>query len=731
METAEQVLQYIAMLSKSLPKNRHISLCMFGGEPFLNFEVMKYVVEEADKRKLPTGRAVMTNGATATPDQIEWCKSHRIIPKRSATGCPEACELTRPGTYLERYHAESAHYSDYGRPRRITVIPETAGYMMQTIRYFQEKGYWGMLDFSTDDYADWSDDAIQTHKDQLTRMAHEVVRQFRLGHVLCNEVLFLVARKAFESGRIISVGCGAGWGLQAITWDGYVVPCVKPDTLVNTGSSFIPISSVKEGDAVVGHSGQIRNVTKIWERPYSGDMVNILTKGSNEPIAFTPEHPVYAITGRPCANGRLRCRPDCPDVKCRRRWDSAWGVPEWKDAKDVTAADCVVYPIDRRVFTAETLTITETHRHNAKAIPATVSITPALLRLFGWYISEGCAHPTSGTVAFTLHEDEREDAEWIADTIHAIFGLFASVKPKGTHGLRVVCHSVRLSRALLAMFGRGAANKRIPDSLMTLPPDQQLPMLQSLFYGDGGTDRQKNAFFSTISGDLAYQVKMLLLRQETIPSMRRYYATRHHDDSVRQDEYRVYVYDRAVCQRLFSPRWNFSTKVGPCAQGGWISGDMAYMPVRSVTTEHYDGPVHNLEVEHDNSYVLTTMVAHNCHRFLREPRDSGFCGGKLSDVLAGKPVAFGEAFREHVYRCSRKEETPECFSCGARQTCQHGCAHVSHIATNDLMKTPRVRCEIAKHYHALAFWVHGELKRLDPEWYNKKPTKCAPIPEDA
>jgi radical SAM protein with 4Fe4S-binding SPASM domain len=731
METAKQVLQYIALLAKKLPPKRHIAMCMFGGEPFLNFEVMKYIVEECDRRKLPTGRAVMTNGATATPEQIQWCKTHRITPKRSATGCPEACALTRPGNYLDRYHAETALYGDYGRPRRITVIPETAAYLMGTLRYFTKLGYFGMLDFSTDDYADWSDAAIAEHKSQLTRMAKEIVRQFRLGYVLHNEMLFLVAKKAFETSRVLSIGCGAGWGLQAITFDGYVVPCVKPDTLVNTGVSLRSINTFKEGDSVVGHSGGTRKITKVWKRPYSGEMVKIRTKGSNEPVSFTPEHPIYVVSGKPCIHNRPRCRPDCARTNCHQLSDFDW-TPDWKPAREVCASDFVVYPIDRREIPIDRLDIYPAYLAPLRSIPPSIEVTPELMRFFGWYISEGCAHPTRGSIHLNLHEDELADAEWIVSFIGETFGLPGGISHKGDHGLTVYFNSTVLARWLLHLTGRGAINKHIPDVLMTLPPARQLPLLQSLFYGDGGVDRKRAAFHSTISRQLSHQVKTLLLRQNVIPATRFYPASRHGNSLItRRDEHRVVVYDRGSCEQLFGERWSFLPLQHRCPKAGWITGDYVFTPVDSVTTELYDGLVFNLEVEHDQSYSLANVVAHNCHRFLREPRDSDFCGGKLSDVLAGKPVAFGPTFRQHVERCSRKEETEECFNCAARQTCQHGCAHVSWITSKDLRKTPKIRCEISRHYRELAFWVHTQLKGIDGEWFNRKPTRLLEIPEDA
>lgn len=225
-ETADLVLQYIEHILACIKgERRHISVCLFGGEPFLNFDVMRYFVEECDRRQYPVGRAVMTNGATATPEQVRWCLQHRVVAKRSVGGCPEACALTRPGDYLDRYLAESLIWNDYHRPRRVTTIPETAKFLMQTVKFFYGKGYWGSLDFSTDDYAQWQPEQIAEYKSQTERLSREFVRQYRNGRVLGNEMLQVYGRKIYGTSKVMTIGCGAGHGLQAVTWDGYLLPC--------------------------------------------------------------------------------------------------------------------------------------------------------------------------------------------------------------------------------------------------------------------------------------------------------------------------------------------------------------------------------------------------------------------------------------------------------------------------------------------------------------------------
>jgi uncharacterized protein len=227
-EVCDQVLEYtrrLAMYWEPHTGQLPINWNLFGGEPMEAFEVIEYLVTQAERRKLPVNVEVFTNGSVGTEEQIQWCRKHNVKPKRSVGGCPEMCAVTRPGDYLDKYEARSPLWDDWGVMRRVTLVPGTEHLVMSTLRYFYDKGYWGGIDFVTDDYADWSDEQIATLKSQLTKLAEEFVRQFHAGHVLFNERIQVMAQWLFQQPRQLNVACGAGWGTQAITWDGYIQPC--------------------------------------------------------------------------------------------------------------------------------------------------------------------------------------------------------------------------------------------------------------------------------------------------------------------------------------------------------------------------------------------------------------------------------------------------------------------------------------------------------------------------
>ena len=219
--TADSVMQY---LLRRAAKRQRSELNLYGGEPFLNFGGVQLLVESTK----PSGMVhctIFTNGATATPYQIEWCQDRNVIPKRSTGGCPEAAELTRPGNYTDRWLAEGVLWGDYGDTHRLAVTPATAHLASQGVRWLHGEGYYGQVDLATDDYTEWPTEALEAYEEQLDILADIFVREFLRGNVLGIENFSNFGRCIFGQPGIRVIGCGAGWNTWGITWDGRIVPC--------------------------------------------------------------------------------------------------------------------------------------------------------------------------------------------------------------------------------------------------------------------------------------------------------------------------------------------------------------------------------------------------------------------------------------------------------------------------------------------------------------------------
>jgi radical SAM protein with 4Fe4S-binding SPASM domain len=186
---------------------------LYGGEPFLNWQIVQYLGVIT-----PAIVSIFTNGATALPDQIDWCRTNEIVPRRSTAGCPEAAAITRPGDYTQKWLAEASTH-------RLVVIPETARHLRRSVSWLHQEGYYGPVDVATDNYVRWGRSEAGIFDNEFRQLAREFVEQYKRGNILGIENFANFGRAIYgQAGRMV-LGCGAGWNTWGVTWDGRIVAC--------------------------------------------------------------------------------------------------------------------------------------------------------------------------------------------------------------------------------------------------------------------------------------------------------------------------------------------------------------------------------------------------------------------------------------------------------------------------------------------------------------------------
>jgi len=223
-EVVDDALTLVGRINES-KGGKQFTLYFYGGEPFVAFDRMRSIVERARARKLNCRFGIVTNGCTATPEQIRWCKQNDLTAQRSIDGCAEAMEFNRPGV-LPKYEAETLLWEDYSRTRRCTVSPETAPFLLKSLRYFADQGFAKGGAFIPDEYPDWTPEQMASLLKGLKDMAQEFVNDFKAGKPFWTHHFHKAAQGLFERQTSIA-GCGAGRSMLGITSDGYVVPCQR------------------------------------------------------------------------------------------------------------------------------------------------------------------------------------------------------------------------------------------------------------------------------------------------------------------------------------------------------------------------------------------------------------------------------------------------------------------------------------------------------------------------
>jgi hypothetical protein len=328
--------------------------------------------------------------------------------------------------------------------------------------------------------------------------------------------------------------------------------CFPPGIRVWTNNGQVPIEQISIGDIVLSHAGRWRRVTAVTSREYAGELVNIKSAGSPESLRLTGNHSI-----RTCA----------PSSQFYR----------WSAANQLKKGDYAVLP--------------------RLKLPCEPIISSGLAELLAWFIAEGSVAKT--LVQFSLAGKETQFAERI-EAAAKKFGKVSQNVLDNT--LTVIVNSSWLADLLTSSCGSGAANKRIPWSLIA--GHEQL-VYDTLIDGDGcrGKYTSVSEVYTTISYGLALDMQMLahMLGKRACVNKRpkeKGSCVIRGRSCVVSDSYsvRISVKRKTKCGR---------PKVRPQKHG------IASL-ITDVSREVYEGLVYNLSVQYDESYIAEGRVVHNC-----------------------------------------------------------------------------------------------------------------------
>jgi len=385
--------------------------------------------------------------------------------------------------------------------------------------------------------------------------------------------------------------------------------CFPPGTSVVANPSICNIEDISEGSKVLSHRAIHQPVVHLIKHDYTGELVNI--KAYDVPVSMTPTHPVYAIE-RHRRSVDKRDNIDYPDatvIETIKHEKAAW-----VSAEKLERGDIVLYPIDRVVKDVSEVHLPWKSKH-FKHFKKTIPCSAELLRLIGYYLAEGSFAYRSGRgekhaltgIQLSFNSNE---TDYIADVEHICHQLLnynpRQYKLQATHTTMTCIFNRPFARWVKQEFGEYARNKTLPFWIMSLPLKKQKELIRGYWRGDGHTDKLGFALTS-VNLRLLRQIKHLLLRFDIVASIsktRTWYRLRVQSSFLPKMQALLGITHPYISER----RYTVARAV--------IDGDYAYIPIKHVWKSHYSGPVYNMEVDVDNSYVVAGLGAvHNCQPY--------------------------------------------------------------------------------------------------------------------
>ena len=459
--------------------------------------------------------------------------------------------------------------------------------------------------------------------------------------------------------------------------------CFSADTWIATSDGMRRMAdlfeacrdSVAVGEGRVGfpedlhvwtRSAKPARVTKVFSRPYTGELVS-LRPACCPPIQATPNHGIFAAhrddlaTVRKVPAGELttdhylvvpKRRAAASDVTIpTQRWLSRLDIPARKvrsrrietghltdllrmDGTSGEIGAALGYhpayvrklrgQLARGVLapcqgTCEVTVAVENGRvrflgEKSRGVAESLALTTDLAWLLGIFCAEGAitrpaGRPNSAHLSFCFGLHEQALIERTASLLTEIFGARPLIVRRRTT-MTVEIGQTSICGLFEALCGRGAHHKQVPPPVLEAPLSVMRAFLEGYLAGDGHRTGA-HAVGLTVSERLALGLFELGLHLGVLPTF-----FQHTPAPTKKIEGRTVSQSKFYIVKYLRKRLDPSFDAGPQRPIWRETPEYFLVPLRRIERESYSGRVYNLEVEDaDHSYLAPFLAVANCQNW--------------------------------------------------------------------------------------------------------------------
>ena len=207
------------------------NLIYFGGEPLLNFELIKYCHEKVKQSNLIKYDLIISNLLLLNDDIIDWIKKENVRISWSFDGLwNENNRVLVDGTSsLKLYKEKIDSIKRLTSACKIMISPQSLGTMVDNMHFMYDEMHIGTLDFSIVRDDIWNDNDIKRFENEIREFADEYIKYIRCGYdisigLFSLPILDILVSKKYGKRPF---GCFAGNSGIAVMPNGDLYPCAR------------------------------------------------------------------------------------------------------------------------------------------------------------------------------------------------------------------------------------------------------------------------------------------------------------------------------------------------------------------------------------------------------------------------------------------------------------------------------------------------------------------------
>ncbi|MBS3168807.1 hypothetical protein J4216_06780, partial [Candidatus Woesearchaeota archaeon] len=390
--------------------------------------------------------------------------------------------------------------------------------------------------------------------------------------------------------------------------------CFRGDQPIITAEGIKPIETIREGELVLTASGKFRKVVKTMERFVENYRVINVWKMPKQTLVVSDDHPIL------CLNKKTN-------------------KSQWKFASEITSEDyvAVAYPkqtndieklfvmdfLDKKkyeIINGDIHKINKDKNHprysvQMKLVKAEIDIDYDLMKLFGYYLSEGYIDQDD-SVRFTFHSEELEYMKDVISLMERKFGISATIKKSSAGNWSNLRFFSRiLVNVFKSVLGEGFDKKKTPSWFLELPIEKQKGLLSGIIRGDGFPvkNRHTTNIRATLSNpNLVYAIWVILARQGYLASFRKdnlsKLGTTNSYTTLLDSHNSEKIFNEIFIDKQFNGITQLSMRR---IKQKYVDGRF-FLPIRDIQVIMEPIKVYNFEVEWEHTYVANNVAVHNC-----------------------------------------------------------------------------------------------------------------------